>query len=75
MRRTLMISTTLAWTLVTIIYAYFYVSRRISLPDSEGYERLWDWQLVFFFITRFPLLLCVLGATLFIEHLVVRKVR
>jgi len=59
--------------LATIIYAYFYVSRRIALPDSEGYERLWNWQLVFFLITQFPLFLCVLGAALCVEYLFFRK--
>jgi hypothetical protein len=68
-----MIFTTLAWTLATIIYAQFYVSRRISLPGSEGYERLWNWQLVFFLITRFPFLLCALGAALCIEYLLFRN--
>ncbi len=68
-----MLSTAWAWMLATTIYAYFYVSRRISIPDAEGYEKLWDWQLFFFSIVRLPLLLCVLGTALFIEYLLTRK--
>jgi hypothetical protein len=29
----------------------------VSLPDAEGYEADWTWQLFFFAITRLPIAL------------------
>src|SRR5438094_496765 len=50
------LATCAVWAVAVAVYAYVYVSSRISLPGAEGYERLWSWQLFFFAIARLPLL-------------------
>jgi hypothetical protein len=67
MRLSVITITAIGWFVATAFYGYYYVASRICLPDAEGYEKLWDWQLFFFFITRFPLLLVLLGAIIILE--------
>jgi hypothetical protein len=45
------------WLVVVTAFAYQYVRARVSLPDAEGYEADWTWQLFFFAITRLPIAL------------------
>lgn len=46
-RRSVLLATARIWVVGTLAYAYFYVVERIRLPDAQGYERLWSWQLFF----------------------------
>jgi hypothetical protein len=62
-----MVATVGLWLVVTCGYTYWYVTRRISLPEVVGYERTWDWQLFFFAITRLPILALLLGVVLWLE--------
>lgn len=66
--KSLVLGTVGFWALLTMAHAYLYVSSRIALPNAEGYEREWDWQLFFFTITRFPFLLAILLLVLWWEY-------
>jgi hypothetical protein len=57
----------MVWSLVTAIYAYFYVTSILASPNLEGYEAEWDWQLLFFAIVRLPWLLLVLALVIYFE--------
>jgi len=60
-RRNIIICTVIVWAIGCCFYAHYYVTSIISSPDvSPGYEQDWDFQLLMFFIFRFPLLLVVL---------------
>jgi H+/Cl- antiporter ClcA len=60
-RKSILTYTVIAWVIGCGFYAYYYVSSILSLPDlSQGYEQDWSFQLLMFFIFRFPLLLIVL---------------
>ncbi len=63
-----MLATVGIWLVVTTVYAYTYVNHRIHLSGAEGYERLWNWQLFFFSVTRLPILLLILAAILLVER-------
>jgi hypothetical protein len=67
------IATLVVWAVVTLSYAYLYVTSRTGLAGAEGYEAEWDWQLFFFAITRLPLLLIVLGIVLWLERRLLRQ--
>ncbi len=68
-KRWVMAWTIAGWAFGTAAYAYIYVTSRVALPDAVGYEADWSWQLFFFSLVRLPLLILVLGALLYIEHL------
>ena len=68
MRRLTMIFTIALWAVTAGIYALRYASVRTALPDAEGYERLWDWQLLFFSLVRLPVLVVLLVVVLLLEH-------
>jgi hypothetical protein len=57
-----------AWLAAIVVYACVYVSVHINSSHAVGYEREWDWQLMFFALTRLPLLLGALGIILLIER-------
>jgi hypothetical protein len=61
--------TLVAWLIGTAAYAFFYVHSQLSLQGLEGYEKDWDWQLLFFGIFRLPLLLIGLAAVIWCEWL------
>jgi hypothetical protein len=67
MRSKVITITAVAWFLATAFYGHCYEASRISLPDAEGYEKLWNWQLFFFLITRFPLTLILLVTIVLLE--------
>jgi hypothetical protein len=68
-KRLVMALTVARWAVVTAAYAYIYVTSRVGLPGAVGYETDWSWQLFFFSLVRLPLLILVLGALLYVEHL------
>jgi uncharacterized BrkB/YihY/UPF0761 family membrane protein len=68
MRRHIVISTIVLWAIATGVYAFIYISETIALPDAEGYEKLWDWQLFFFSLVRGPILLVLLLVVLWLEY-------
>lgn len=60
-RRRLIAYTVIAWAIACCFCAYYYVTSILSLPHLDlGYERDWHFQLLMFFIFRFPLLLMAL---------------
>ena len=59
--------TVLVWALVTVVYAYLYVTNVLSLTGLQGYEAEWDWQLFFFGIVRLPWLILALAVILGLE--------
>lgn len=61
--------TLVAWLIGTAAYAFFYVYSQLSLHGLEGYEKDWDWQLLFFGMFRLPLLLIGLAAVIWCEWL------
>lgn len=73
MLRRILVITIASWFVITTTAAYVYVSSRIALPGIEGYEQAWDWQLFFFFITRFPFYLAALLLILFMEKRLLSK--
>jgi hypothetical protein len=62
------IVTLAVWLAVTGGSAWWYVRSRLALPDLEGYEKHWDWQLMFFGLTRLPLFIVVLLIALWLER-------
>ena len=68
MRRNIVISTIVLWAIASGVYAFIYISETIALPDAEGYEKLWDWQLFFFSLVRLPILLVLLLVVLWLEY-------
>lgn len=73
--RRVVVLTTSFWAVGTVTYAAFYVKARLSLPGLEGYERDWDWQLLFFTLTRVPWLLLALAVVIFVEWIVLGRSR
>jgi len=59
--------------IINFFWGHDYVMTRINSPTAEGYERYWQWQLVFFILTRFPITLIILGLTIFVERKLFRK--
>jgi hypothetical protein len=68
-----MVVTVVAWVVLTAVYAYVYVTHRLALPDAVGYEKAWDWQLFFFGLVRFPILVVFLLIVLWIESRVLSE--
>lgn len=66
--RKAVIGTLVLWSILVAGYAYAYVTGRSGLASAQGYEAEWDWQLFFFAITRFPILLAALGVALWLER-------
>lgn len=60
--------TALIWAGCVAAYAFYYVKSRLALPDLEGYEAEWSWQLLFFGLTRLPWLVAVLAGVVLLEH-------
>ncbi len=56
----------LVWIVVTVIYAYFYITSVLAQPNLEGYETEWQFQLLMFSIFRLPWLLIGLVAIIFV---------
>ena len=75
-RRNIIIYTIIFWAIGCWFYAYYYVTSIISSPDvTPGYEQDWDFQLLVFFIFRFPLLLVVLIVVIALEVIVTKKAK
>lgn len=72
-RATVFTSTALTWLLVTGAYAAFYVIARSNLSGAEGYETQWDWQLMFFSLTRLPYFVAAFAVVIFIEAKLLRR--
>lgn len=72
-RKPIFLGTGLAWLLAVVIYASLYVRSRLLLPDLQGYEADWSWQLLFFGLTRLPWLVGLLVLTLLAEHVLLRQ--
>ena len=72
-RKKVIALTILAWCVITVIYAYIYVSTVLNLPNLQGYEAEWDWQLMFFAIVRLPWLLLALALIIFGEIKFLKK--
>jgi hypothetical protein len=51
---------------VITIAAYVYVTAHVNAPSAVGYEREWDWQLMFFAGLLFPIILMGGAAILFV---------
>lgn len=62
-----------AWCLITIVYAYLYVTTILSSPNLQGYETEWNWQLMFFAIVRLPWLLLGLAVIVDLELKFLKK--
>jgi hypothetical protein len=54
------------WFVFTAAYAFIYVREKMKLPDLQGYETEWDWQLLFFCIVRLPWLALLLALILLV---------
>lgn len=54
------------------IGAYLYVSYHISSPSATGYEKLWDWQLMFYIGMFIPILCLALLSLLVVKLLIWR---
>jgi len=75
-RRNIIIYTIIVWAIGCCFYAYYYVTSIISSPGvSPGYEQDWHFQLLMFFIFRFPLLLIVLIVLIALEVRATRKAK
>lgn len=72
-RKKIISFTVLVWCLITLIYAYLYVTTVLSFPDLEGYEAEWDWQLMFFAIVRLPWMLIALALIIWAEIKLLKK--
>lgn len=59
--------TLVAWLIGSAGYAFFYVRSQLGLQGLEGYEKEWDWQLLFFTIFRLPFLLIGLAGVIWCE--------
>lgn len=71
--RWIMILTIFMWAILTIGMADSYVMDRVNLSNAVGYEKEWDWQLLFFSITRLPLLIAGLCLVLWFEAKLIRS--
>jgi hypothetical protein len=67
-RSKVMSASILSWVLLTVVWACVYVVSNVTSPDAVGYERLWDFQLVFFVLNWMPFLLGVLFVLLWVAH-------
>jgi hypothetical protein len=65
--------TVVAWCLVTVIYAYFYVKTVLSFSGLEGYETEWQFQLLMFSIFRLPWMLIALALMICTEIKFIKK--
>ncbi len=66
----------IAWVIGCGFYAYYYVSSILSLPDlGQGYVQDWSFQLLMFFIFRFPLLLIVLIVIMVVEVMATKNTK
>ena len=72
-RRFVFTLTIVLWLGISLIWAYFYVRARLALPQLEGYEKDWDFQVLMFFLSRFPIALILLVLSLFAENTWMRK--
>jgi len=66
-KRRVILLTCTVWLLVVCGYASVYVVSHATSAGAEGYEKLWDWQLMFFALTRLPILVVVLLVVVFLE--------
>lgn len=64
--------TIIIWFCITSVYAFFYVKEKLLLPDLVGYEKEWDWQLLFFSLEKLPFLIILLVLILLIEYFIKR---
>ena len=62
-----------AWLLLTIVYAAVYVLRALQLPELEGYEKEWQFQLLAFCYARLPVMILLLVTGLIAERIVARR--
>ena len=53
------------WLLIVTIYAIYYITSVLSLPDLQGYEGDWSFQLFSFCVARLPFLVIVLILCMF----------
>ena len=67
--RKMLAMTLVAWFIGTVAYAIFYVHSQLRLEGLEGYEKEWDWQLLFFAVLRLPFLLIGLASIVWCEWL------
>ena len=65
--------TIFAWVLITMSYAYIYVTTILSHPGLEGYEAEWNWQLFFFGIVRLPWLIVGLVIIILLENKLIKN--
>jgi len=65
--------TILIWCLITIIYAYLYVTTVLGFPDLQDYETEWRFQLLAFSIFRLPWVILVLAIVLGLEIRFLKK--
>jgi len=73
-RRNIIIYTIIVWAIGCCLYAYYFVTSIISSPDvTPGYEQDWDFQLLIFFIFRFPLLLVIMIVVIVLEVIATKK--
>jgi hypothetical protein len=55
----------MTWLILVIAYAVYYVVSVLTLPDLEGYEGNWSFQLFSFCVARLPFLIIILLLVLF----------
>ena len=67
------ILTVLVWILISIIYAYFYVTGALSHADLKSYESEWQFQLLMFALYRLPLLIFSLATIIILEIKYLKK--
>jgi len=55
-KKSIVLITILLWIFLVIVWGIFYVLENINNSSLVGYEKDWDFQLVFFIYDRLPLL-------------------
>jgi hypothetical protein len=60
-------ATLIIYCLITIIWAYQYITSNLSLNDLKSYEAEWQFQLLMFLIYRFSWITAITVIVLFFE--------
>ena len=55
------------WALLVMAYGVYFVQSQLLLPNLEGYEKEWKFQLFSFAITRVPFLVILLVLVFFLQ--------
>ena len=63
------------WAVGCVVYAYYYITRILALPDwpYDAYARNWQFQLMAFCIVRLPFLIAVLPLLIIMALFLLRR--